>query len=170
MYPRKGKNKSENHGKGYCSDGVPVNFFDGKDTVSSVLPPPWPQPSGIFVTTVKEGVLFHSIPFLQTFRDVCEKRLVDNIAPEDLAVEEQAFLRMVADRHVPHNGDVLFRLYPHAKIVDLDAIDAFIAEVNGERCLRLNMLSTATLQPTLPLSTDASPPLEPVAGSSSSIL
>lgn len=132
--------KSQNHRKGVCADGV-----WSKATLDSRIPvpPDWPQPQDIFST----GKLFNPTSFLRTVRDLYEK-IADHAArnpetPFETSLEEQAFLNMVSARKaVVENGCTFFRLYENLECTPDSGCESLVSELEGHsgRYLRIDCL------------------------------
>jgi hypothetical protein len=78
MYPGP-ENLGYNHRWGFCADST-------KQVSKTELPPPWPQPPGIF----SEGKHFHLCAFLETIKQIYEQVFLWP-SGESPALEQEAF-------------------------------------------------------------------------------
>ncbi|KAG2159436.1 uncharacterized protein EDB93DRAFT_1061007, partial [Suillus bovinus] len=91
------------HQWGFCADGA-------KQVSKNKLPPPRPQPLGIF----SEGKHFHLRAFLETVKQIYEQVFLRGESP---ALEQEAFATMLLDQSTTlKSGTVLFKLYEELKI------------------------------------------------------
>lgn len=132
--------KSQNHRKGVCADGV---WSKANLAEHIPQPPDWPQPQGIFSI----GKLFNPTAFLCDVRDLYEK-IADHAAhnpatPFETSLEEQAFLSMVKGRKTVINGDcTYFALYENLQFTSASGCESLVRELEGYpgRFLRMDCL------------------------------
>lgn len=153
MYP--GPNKSpQNHKCGFCSDGGPVSFdrflkikMEPSKTPIKDIPPPFPQPEGIFLN----GESFCPLRFLETLRDIYERVVIrrENSAEADMSVEDLAFAQMLESRtiHLP-DGRVGFRLYEGLRMdAQATVLSELVIEHDDSRFLYIQMLGSQSVPP-----------------------
>ncbi|KAG1872239.1 hypothetical protein F4604DRAFT_1582841, partial [Suillus subluteus] len=127
MYPGP-KNSGYNHRQGFCADGT-------KQVSKNELPPPWPQPPGIFL----EGKHFHPRAFLETVKQIYEQVFL-RPSGESPALKQEAFTRMLLDRSTTlKSGTVLFKLYEELKIAGM-TLDALLTVHDGVKHLHVEYL------------------------------
>jgi hypothetical protein len=125
MYPGP-TGSAENHKKGYCSDDV-------KQTMKTDTVPEWPQPQGIF----ELGVTFNPMQFLITIRNVYENLVIENGSGDDLAMEYDAFVKLLKSRTIVlPDGRCLFKLYDLR--MPLSTPSEILVNHNGSEYLRLD--------------------------------
>ncbi|KAG1785108.1 uncharacterized protein HD556DRAFT_1435280 [Suillus plorans] len=113
MYPGP-ENSGYNHRRGFCADGA-------KQVSKIELPPPWPQPPGIF----SEGKHFHPRAFLETVKQI---------------YEQEAFATMLLDWSMTlESGTVLFKLYEELEIYGMTP-DVLLTVHNSVKHLRIEYL------------------------------
>ena len=146
MYPGP-TGSSQNHKRGFCSDGCPVSFdrfkkikIESTNLQSNEVSPPFPQPEGIFTI----GESFNPFCFLKVLRALFDRVVThnDDFMASEASAEDPAFSHMLQSRTTPlPDGVTGFRLYRGLR---LDAMAAEIAELvvehEGARFLRLPML------------------------------
>lgn len=132
--------KSQNHRKGLCADGV---WSKAAPDLGIPTPPDWPQPQDIF----SMGKLFNPTTFLCTVRDLYEK-IADHTTrnpdiPFETSLEEQAFLKMVNTRKaVVKNDCTFFQLYENLQFIPGSGCESLVSELEGHsgRYLRIDCL------------------------------
>ena len=126
MYPGK-TGSSDNHKRGYCSDGVQQKAKPGE-----VLPR-WPQPPGVFTT----GTHFYPLIFLSAICKLYEKVTHPGA---NITMEDEAFAELLAKRlKVQGDGSVHFQLYDLE--LSSDTPQCLIIEKEGIRYLLVHCLS-----------------------------
>jgi hypothetical protein len=126
MYPGP-TGSSENHKKGYCSDGV-------KQVMKSDTVPDWPQPQGIF----ELGTTFNPLKFLTTIRELYEVLVIQGSNGNDLAMEYEAFTKLLTSRTVTTDSGILFKLFELE--MPFSTPPELIVYHDGSRHLRIDCL------------------------------
>ncbi|THH00509.1 hypothetical protein EW026_g2025 [Hermanssonia centrifuga] len=141
MYP-KPSGSPENHKRGICSDGAPVNFkAKAGDTEPLDVVPPWPQPVGIF----SRGLEFHPLAFLSTIWHLYQQIAVDkSLVAENLTLEQWAFGQMWQERtrYDEEDGAIYFKLFKHLEVPTSELAGLTVIERNndGYHWLRLDCM------------------------------
>ncbi|THG93316.1 hypothetical protein EW026_g7888 [Hermanssonia centrifuga] len=144
MYP-KPSGSPENHKRGMCSDGAPVNFKakDGEAEPTDVVPP-WPQPAGIFT----RGLYFHPLAFLSTIWHLYTKITIEkSLVAENLTLEQWAFGQMWQERtQCDEDGAIYFKLFKNLETSASELEGLMVVERNsdGYRWLRLDCMQDSS--------------------------
>ncbi|KAF9475045.1 hypothetical protein BDN70DRAFT_814702 [Pholiota conissans] len=143
-------NKSTNHRKNCCADGVAVTLKPEPtpaDDQTVVLPhalPVWPQPQGIF----SDGKYFNPEQFLLTVRDLYERVVEQRTTSAatgspsavDFRLEDHAFSQMFTSRTRTVDGHTYFRLYHDLELNGTITSESLISTIEGHRYLRIDCL------------------------------
>ena len=148
MWPGR-EGASNNHNRGYCSDGVlqkakkidkQVGLGGQTETVIEILPP-YPQPHGIFT----RGSDFHPDVFLNTVSDMYDHVVVRGDSGGPLSMEYLAFAELLHKRvKVMADGAALFELYASFNTVLPRSSAALVVEKDGIQYLRVDRLAEAS--------------------------
>ena len=151
MYP--GPNgASENHKRGYCSDGAKQTLKQTQQNRDPPKPgqpisytiPKWPQPQGVFT----DGTSFDPLQFLAKLREIYEKVVIENEGGGEVAMEQEAFASLLMARLlVRDDGSVLLKLF------DLDCApttpESLIVTHEGDKYLLVHCLQEPLTSPSL---------------------
>ncbi|KAI1788904.1 hypothetical protein LXA43DRAFT_1063210 [Ganoderma leucocontextum] len=135
---------SENHKKGYCSDGVKQKAIDG---VIEELPP-WLQPNNIFT----KGTHFWPKRFCRMIRELYDTITDGNTTGGIKAIEFVAFTDMLSVHLTvtpvtkTQASYVRFKLYHRLKLSKQPRNPSNIVKVNGIKYLHVTYLSNASFQ------------------------
>lgn len=141
-----GEGGSENHKKGYCSDGVkqkPVALNGVTDEL-----PPWPQPNEIFT----KGTHFWPQCFARTVRELYDMvtdsyRLGGPKAMEFAAFADMLHKRLVVIPATATQASVVrFQLYGGFQLGEQPGNPSDIVEANGIKYLYITYLSEAAFE------------------------
>ena len=141
-----GEGGSENHKKGYCSDGVKQKPASVGGVIEEL--PPWPQPNDIFT----KGTQFWPQRFTRTVR-----KLYDVVTDGDRlggpkAMEFAAFADMlrtclvVVPATATQTSCVRFKLYRGLELGEQPASPSDIIDIDGAKYLHVTYLSEAGFQ------------------------
>ena len=132
MYPGP-TGSSENHKKGYCSDGVCQKAK--LDSTDGPLPD-WPQPLGIFT----KGTSFHPLTFLSMIRELYDKVVEGALTEVEYSMEDEAFSRLLASRIRVQDGQSLFQMYNLEISAEQAISPSLLVECDGATYLRVGCL------------------------------
>ena len=139
-----GEGNSENHKKGYCSDGVKQKAPPGTDEEL----PPWPQPNGVFT----KGTHFWPKHFNRTICELYETVTDGNTTGGCRAMEFAAFAEMLQKCLIiipvteTEPSCVCFKLYRAFELGEQPGSLSDIVEVNSARYLHVTYLSENAFQ------------------------
>lgn len=124
MYPGE-TGCSENHGRGYCSDGVKVSLqrspqsndsatAPGSSGLSTI--PEWPQPQGIFTA----GKTFSCHKFKEHLQEIYQQIVINsedtlNVAPN---LEHEVFIKLIQCCIIIVGNASLFKLLEGYTLID----------------------------------------------------
>lgn len=135
----------DNHKKASCSDGAMVLLKATKqnedpssrvDQPKKIVPPQWPQPSGLF-QDVKSEITFNPNVFFSTLNDV--HNIIEVQRSTNLTMEQTAFADLLERRSITtDDGSVLFKLF------DVDSVpeppqELVVCQANN-KFIKLNVL------------------------------
>jgi len=132
MYPGP-TGSSENHKKGYCSDGVCQK--SKPDSTDGPLPD-WPQPLGVFT----KGTNFHPLTFLSMIRELYDKVVEGALTEVEYSMEDEAFSRLLASRIRVQDGQSLFRMFNLEISAEQAISPSLLVEHDGATYLRVACL------------------------------
>jgi hypothetical protein len=132
MYPGP-TGSSENHKRGYCSDGVRQREKPGSNDGPL---PEWPQPLGIFTN----GTHFHPLTFLSMIRQLYDKIVEGALSEIEYSMEDEAFSRLLASRIHVKCAQSLFRLYDLEIPSNQFNSSSLLVEIDDIKYLRVGCL------------------------------
>jgi len=132
MYPGP-TGSSENHKRGYCSDGVRQREKAG--SIDGPLPE-WPQPLGIFTN----GTHFHPLIFLSMIRQLYDKIVEGALSEIEYSMEDEAFSRLLASRIHVKGAQSFFHLYDLEIPANQSCSSSLLVEIDDIKYLRVACL------------------------------
>ncbi|KAI1781856.1 hypothetical protein LXA43DRAFT_977872 [Ganoderma leucocontextum] len=141
-----GEGNSENHKKGYCSDGVKQKLAPVDGIIEEL--PPWPQPNDIFT----KGTHFWPKRFTRTVRELYDMVTDGDRLSSPKAMEYAAFADMLRARLIvipataTQASCVQFKLYRGLELGEQPGNPSDIVDVDGVKYLHVTYLSEASFQ------------------------
>ncbi|PIL26811.1 hypothetical protein GSI_11072 [Ganoderma sinense ZZ0214-1] len=141
-----GEGGSENHKKGYCSDGVKQKAASVDGVIEEL--PPWPQPNDIFT----KGTHFWPKRFARTVRDLYDTVTDGDRLGGPRAMEFQAFAEMLRARLIvipatdTQPSCVRFKLYRGLELGEQPTNPSDVVTVEGAKYLHVTYLSESGFQ------------------------